>query len=285
MIRRAFACVVVLIALAGCSTNVPAPAAPEPVELVAAHEKTVDVNGLARTYLVQAPVDVSKPLPLLIVMHGASGNAANIESLSGIRADDFIVAFPNGTPRREAQNDLAWNAGRCCGRPSADGVDDVGFITALVADVEATYSVDPERIYLAGFSNGGMMAYRLACELGDGFAGIAVVSGSFNAGDCPAPSSLRVLIIHGTGDPTLPYEGSGSPISITSVPQTALFWAEANGCSVDPVETTDETVTSIGYGGCDRDSTVQLTTVDGGGHVWATPADTSALILEFFGLH
>src|SRR4051812_5775513 len=138
-----------------------------------------------RTYEIHLPNGRApgEPAPLVLVFHGGGANAANAMRMSGMNAksdaEGFIVAYPNGTgPRRDSF--LTWNAWRCCGLALERKVDDVAFVRALVDEVARRYPVDRKRVYATGFSNGGMLTYRLGCELGDVFAAIAPVAGALN---------------------------------------------------------------------------------------------------------
>jgi poly(hydroxyalkanoate) depolymerase family esterase len=144
--------------------------------------KTLELAGRKRTYLIHPPkgYDAKTPLPLVLVLHGAVQGAANAESMSGMSAkadkEDFLVAYPTGTSRFGLAP--TWNAGACCGYAMTNKVDDVGFLRALIDRLEHDYTVDPKRIFVTGISNGGMMSYRLACELADRIAAIAPVEGA-----------------------------------------------------------------------------------------------------------
>jgi len=111
----------------------------------------------------------------------------------------FVVAYPDGLDR-------AWNTGGgCCGTPGRTNVDDIGFITAMVSAIEHQIPVNPNRVYATGISNGGIMAYTLACHTTI-FAAIGPDSAT-ELGSCPAPAPLSVIHIHGTADKNIPYQG------------------------------------------------------------------------------
>lgn len=144
-----------------------------------------------------------KPVPLVIVLHGAVGTGAQAEQSYGWDAEagrgGFVAAFPDGIGR-------TWNAGPdCCGKAAAENVDDIAFIERLVTAVSAAAPVDSGRVFVTGISNGALLAYRLACASRT-FAAIAPVSGTM-INSCPAPHPISVLHIHGTADQTIPYGG------------------------------------------------------------------------------
>ncbi|HEY9344599.1 MAG TPA: alpha/beta fold hydrolase, partial [Inquilinus sp.] len=157
-------------------------------------DATLPVDGVSRSYTLHLPPAAAggDPLPLVVVLHGGGANADSAIALTGFSAEadaeGFIVAYPNGTgrlkPTAETADQFSWNAGDCCGAAMRRDADDVGFLRALVSTIEQERAVDRHRIYAAGFSAGGMMAYRLACEAGDIFAGVAVVSGAILVPSC-----------------------------------------------------------------------------------------------------
>lgn len=151
------------LALTGC----------RPVDLPSSTTASIRVGGVTRTYRLFVPTGLTGPAPLVVVLHGGYGSGAQAETAyhwdDRATAGGFVVAFPDGLHR-------SWNAGGgCCGQAGRDGVDDVAFLTALVAEVGRRASVDPRRVYATGMSNGGIMTYRLACET-DLFAAVAPVA-------------------------------------------------------------------------------------------------------------
>ncbi len=157
---------------------------------------------------------------LVIVLHGGLGNAQRIETMqseSGLNMDalaeinGFVVAYLNGTPvaPRLGADKLAWNVGGgCCGRPAANLVDDVGYISRAVDYLVGKYSINRGRIYGMGHSNGAMMTQRLVCET-NLYAAAVAISGPLNVDtkSCPAARGKRVLAIHGADDTNVPIAG------------------------------------------------------------------------------
>src|SRR4029453_12676105 len=133
--------------------------------------QTLPFGGVERQYLVHGPpgYDGATPVPLVVDIHGFSSNALQQRAISGMRplsdSKGFLVAYPEGL-------DSAWNANLCCGNR---GIDDVGFIRAVVAAVSAQANIAPRRIYVTGLSNGGAMSHRLACDAADLFAASAPI--------------------------------------------------------------------------------------------------------------
>ena len=263
----------------------------------------VDVDGVARSYILRVPEDATsrEPMPLVLMIHGAGGNGERAEVATGLtpiaETNGFIAAYPYGTQAANIEGEFSWNAGVCCGVPSRSGVDDVAVIAAMIDDIAAQSPVDPERVYLAGFSNGGMLSYRVACELGDRVAGIAVVSGALNVAECPAPDPMDVLVIHGTADLVVPYAGGVTAERTAarfgewtnaSVADSVGFWRQRDQCERRPATVTEETLTVETYADCIDGHRLEVVTITDGGHQWPRPAnlayDATSEILGFFGL-
>jgi len=223
---------------------------------------SIEVDGLKRTYLLHIPpaLDYSRKSPLVLVLHGAIQSPSAVERMSGMSTladqEKFLVAYPSGTGR--VSNVPTWNAGKCCGYALAHKVDDVAFIRALIDKLESDYPVDPKRVFVTGISNGGMMSYRLACELSDRIAAIAPVEGALNV-DCRPAHPVSVIVFHGTADRLVPFDG---------VADAAAFWVKEDGCASDPArDETAEVHTSI-YSGCKNGAGVAVYAIQGGRHIW-----------------
>jgi polyhydroxybutyrate depolymerase len=262
---------VLLVVLAGCASGRAAPSA----------EHTIRVGGLDRSYRLHVPAGVQSPAPLVVMLHGGFGSARQAESSYGwdqlADVAKFVVAYPDGLDR-------AWNTGGgCCGQPSRDGVDDVGFITAAVADIASHVVIDRSRVYATGMSNGGIMAYTLACNSGL-FAAIGPVAAT-QLDPCGAPHSTSVRQIHGTDDPRVPYgggQGRGvAHIDGPPVPEVDAFWRRVDGCADPTVGTSGQVTTSSAS--CPGDRVVELATVTGLGHDW--PPFATQSLWDFFAAH
>ena len=124
-------------------------------------------------------------MPVVFAFHGGGGD---MQLMAGdhyglvAKADSagFIAVFPNGYSRFPRGKLATWNAGHCCGAARDTGSDDVGFVRAMVAQLRQRASIDTQRIFATGMSNGGMFSYRLACEMADVFRAIAPVAGTDN---------------------------------------------------------------------------------------------------------
>jgi polyhydroxybutyrate depolymerase len=229
---------------------------------------TIVVDGRERSFRLYRPASLpaSAPAPLVVMLHGALGSSRQAESTYGWNAkadsEGFLVAYPDGISR-------SWAVSReCCGRPARDGVDDVAFITQVVATVSGELRVDPARVYAAGISNGGMLAYKLACETTI-FAAIAPVSATM-LGQCPSPRPTSVIHIHGTADELITYNGGPGDgrvkINGPAVPTVINRWRQVDRCASPAVETNGPLTTAVAT--CPAERAVELITIAGAGHQW-----------------
>mgnify|MGYP001217556641 CR=1 FL=1 len=244
-------------------------------------------GGLQRTYVLHVP-----PAPqfgLVINLHGSGMTGADQAALTNYNAVadrfGFVVAYPDGI-------DLSWADGRGASIPDRQGVDDVGFLSALIDRLTRDFAIPPGRVFVTGMSAGGFMANRLACDRADLVAAVAPVAGTLGAGVPCAPSKpVSMLQIHGTGDAVVPFGGGpmvgrGGPSEIISAPALAERWRQADGCpgpfvaqaAAGPVQRTDAA-------GCAGGTEVSLVRIDGGGHVWPAALDASAMTAQFFASH
>lgn len=256
-------CLLLLSALTGCRSQAsPAPASAP----VGASSQSIQVGGLTRTFHLYRPRNLPSRAPLVVMLHGGFGSGTQAEQYYGWdkEADGhgFAVVYPDGL-------DHAWNTGGgCCGVPAKQNTDDVGFIKAMVAAIQTEIPIDPTRIYATGISNGGIMAYRLACDT-DLFAAIGPDSATL-LGTCPSPKPVSVLHIHGTADTRIPYaggEGEGyAHINGPPVQTVVASWRATDGCGEQAVSTSGQVSTSTAD--CPGGRTVELITIAGAGHQW-----------------
>jgi polyhydroxybutyrate depolymerase len=280
-----------LSAACGGGSGSGSPAPPPPVQ-----NAQVTVDGVTRSYRVFVPptLDRSRPAPLVVVLHGGGNSVEDTvrTTLFDRQASDgeFIAVYPEGTR-------LEWNAGTCCGSAPTRRPDDVAFLTRVLDQVEADYPVDRARVFLAGVSNGAMMAYRFACEHAERVTAVGSVAGSVVTADCHPSRPVSVLEIHGTEDQLVPYTGGipsapeaqGAP-PYTSAPAMAARWADADRCPAPAAPKVAAPLTTESWTGCANGSAVSLLTVQGGGHVWFSPGlgtangavDATAAIWRFF---
>ena len=232
---------------------------------------TLDGGGLQRHFRVYRPNRISPSPGLVIVLHGAQGTGLQAEIWTGLDAQahrlGWIAVYPDGY--RDG-----WDAYGCCHHA---GVDDVAFIVALIDRLEATDRVDPNRIYVTGMSRGGMMSYRLGCELSSRIVAIAPVAGNMATRDgsaqevgCRPARPVSVLAIHGTLDPNAPYAGGYSSVgqgTYASFNDVIGVWREIDGCAASSsMSVSGRTTTTIWP--CRAGSTIETKVISGGQHYW-----------------
>jgi polyhydroxybutyrate depolymerase len=249
----------------------------------------VTAAGLTRTFLLHIPPSrprrfgLATSYPLVIVLHGSGANGATMRRMSGMDsiADGarFLVAYPDATTGALGLG-ADWNAGECCGAAHSANVDDVGFMRALVRALEHEMPVDRRRVYVAGFSDGARMAYRVACDLGTRVAAVAVVSGSLVDGHCAPKRPVPLVAFHGTADDEVPYGDSsystatGSlPSGAAGLPPSILFWATLDHCRAAHTTRFSPHTRLTRFAGCAAD--VALYSIEEGSHAWPGPAQDS----------
>lgn len=240
---------------------------------------TIEIGGRTRDYLIHVPssYDGQTAVPVVLVLHGATESPENVERLSGMSAkadkENFLAVYPRGTGRQQPALMPTWNSGACCAYAMENHVDDVAFLSALIDEIEQDYNVDAKRVYVTGISNGGMMSYRLACELSDKIAAIAPVEGAQDV-PCHPGNRVSVIVFHGNADHLVPFEGGSTPLQIGSkrwdaaVADTVAFWVKQDGCSLAPQHDETAALHTDVYSGCKGGSGVALYAIQGGHHMW-----------------
>ncbi|MGY5875281.1 MAG: PHB depolymerase family esterase [Candidatus Thorarchaeota archaeon] len=257
------------------------------------------VDNRDRSFLVRVPPSYSEDsdYPLVIGIHGAGNNAKIFEERSGfteiVERENFIICYPNGNGRLE-YSFLSWNAGYCCGYALDNDIDDVNFIIELINHLQNEYSIDSNRVYITGMSNGGILTHRLGAELSDTLAAIAPIASAIggyatSGSDLmlpPSPTSaLPVLMIHGTADTHVAYDGGEAFLSTggridLSVNESVSFWVENNNCSRTPEVSVSENnlVETKKYTG--GYASVLLYSIYNGLHIWPGEATENQKALE-----
>ena len=245
----------------------------------------------AEDLLAQRPVEVhvppnyeeGTPAPLLILLHGFGAGGQIQEAYFSLTkpadAAGMLYVQPDGTTN--ARGKQFWNAtDACCAGPGSN-VDDAAYLKAVIDSVSADYDVDPKRIFLVGHSNGGFMAYRMACDHADTVAAVVSVAGATNADTdaCDPSEPVPTLEIHGRSDTTILYDGGKTALgSYPSAPETVETWAAYNGCATTPdAESTPATrdlvqdlppaVVTTYSEGCDPGGHAELWSQDEGVHI------------------
>ncbi|MEM6877900.1 MAG: T9SS type A sorting domain-containing protein [Bacteroidota bacterium] len=243
---------------------------------------TIQYAGLERSYLLYVPADYQpeENWPLVMVLHGG-GNGNGEEILQRLRFHEvadtagYLCFIPNGS-------DNQWADGRGATTPDLEGVNDVQFLQDVLDTLVQDYPFDHNNVFVTGASNGGMMTQRLACEATSRFRAYASIIASMPepvAQNCSPDIPVPMLLMNGTEDTLVPYEGGPlSPLtdggSVTGTDSTISFWRNINACnsSVELVDVADtdltdgSTVQYSRWGSCADSTDVVLYRVEGGGH-------------------
>ncbi|MBN1996805.1 peptidoglycan DD-metalloendopeptidase family protein [candidate division KSB1 bacterium] len=253
-----------------------------PVSVIAGYDSLM-FEGEYRRFKIHLPGGKAPPgsCPLVIGLHGGGpGNAENFEKGSGFSAladsAGFIVVYPEGIVQKVLGIPMrTWNAGWCCGQASVKDTDDVGFISALIDTLLNRFPVNPARVYITGISNGGMMCYRLACEIPEKIAAIAPVAATMVL-ETPCLPRLPVPVIHfhSSIDQNVPYHGGYGEKGISNhynppVDSVLTVWGNLNGCSsLWDTLYCDDNYCHFVKTGCYEQADVELYLDFEGGHSW-----------------
>ena len=230
----------------------------------------ITVEGMEqRSYFLHIPTlyQQGQPVPLLLAFHSRTTNGAVIledsQFVAWAAAMNFIVVSINGS---SFANITSWNAGDCCFPATDANENDVLLTSAIIEALRSNYSIDSSRIWAVGHSNGGMMAYRLACDLSDKITAIAVVAGSLVDTSCTPPKQVSLLHIHGDLDPTVPVQGGGK-FGTPNIYYSVLDYAKANSCG-DAASTNFTAEEQQFMWNCPSGTQVQLVNYVNQSHTW-----------------
>ena len=246
-------------------------------------------QGINRKYEVYVPssYDGSGILPVVIGLHGGGGSIkSDINNKMPQSADklNFLLVMPEGTGKiLLGQMWAAWNAGtwatgQCCGDAVTNNIDDVGFISKVIDEVEKNYNVDSKRIYATGLSNGAMMAIRLGCELSNRIAAIAPVSSPAVPSNCHPSRKVPMIYVHGTSDPCVPYNGGqgagciGAPLDVQGAQAIVDYWKQINTCSNNSTSAYQNGAATCSLYPSDNGADVEFCSVQNMGHAWPSGA-------------
>jgi len=241
--------------------------------------KSIPHGGLTRTYIEHVPniYNPSTPVPVLICLHGLGDNMTNFTGIGMhqlANTQNFIVLTPQAV---NSPMGAAWNSGASyMGYQINATIDDIGFIGKLIDTTMSLYNVDPTRIYAMGFSMGGFMCNKLACELNNRIAAIASVAGTIGASlTCNPGRAVPVMHLHGSGDQTIPYTANQYGLDAM---QMVMFWVHNNNCDTIPIETDVPDVAQDGFTikhlvfeNGDDNTKVEHYRVDSADHQWIYP--------------
>lgn len=240
-------------------------------------------------------------MPLVIMLHGYSASSDAEENYLRLTAvsdsKGFLYVRPNGTP--DSMGNRFWNGTDGCCNFQPPYIDDSTYLSNLIDQMSAHFTVDPKRVYFIGHSNGGFMSYRMACDHGDKIAAIVSLAGAMwqDLSKCPAKTPVSVLEVHGTADTTIPYAGGSNaghafPGATTSIAD----WTTYDGCSSTAdtsapnldlelsVAGAETTVTKYAVG-CKAGTATELWSIAGGGHIPSFTNDFAPGAIDFLFAH
>lgn len=244
--------------------------------------KTVTIGGdrPAKLY-VPGSYNPDNAIPLVILLHGYGASGALQELYLNLKkqADlqGFAYANPDGTT--DTSGKKFWNATKACCDYGNTGVDDEGYLMGLVDEIAGSVNIDPKRIHFFGHSNGGFMAYRMACKHADRIASVGVLAGgmTIHPEDCTPSNAVGILHVHGDADETIAYGGGSVAVGIEAHPGaegSILPWRTTNACKGAEASTkkadfdvklAGEDTTEASYTDCDAG--IDLWTIEGGKHI------------------
>lgn len=241
-------------------------------------EGTILVDGLNRSYLLNLPPNYneSTDFALVIGLHGGGGNALQMEKnyflTEKANQAKFAIVYPEGVKSDGILGLRTWNAGTCCDYAVEKQIDDVKFINQLIDYILEKYpKISPKKVYATGMSNGGMMCYRLACELSEKIAAIAPVAGAMvTTTNCNPKRPVSILHIHSILDTKVPYNGGKSTFGFTIPPieQGINAWLGFNSCqNSEKTVQNFELYSHTKWNNC-KNSTVEIYLTKDGGHSW-----------------
>lgn len=240
--------------------------------------------GGDRPVKLQVPttIEPGKRYPLVLILHGYGANGFVQQAYLGLHdlptTHDAFVLAPDGTV--DSMGKSFWNADPACCNLDHANVDDVAYLGGLLDTVIAERPIDPARVFVVGHSNGGFMAFRLACERADVITAIADLAGAApsDPSTCHPAKIVPSLHIHGTADDTIPYAGADLPggVHMRGAVETVAEWAGMEGCTgaltdgpridIEAGIAGDETLTST-TAGCPAGAAAEHWRIDGGGHL------------------
>ncbi len=211
-------------------------------------------------------------MPVVLALHMLTGSGRTMQWITHLNQvaeqQGFIVVYPEGYKASWAEGSNLYAADQA-------QIDDVKFISVLIDTIEDQYIIDPGRIFAVGFSSGGIMVQRLGCEMPDRLAAIAVVGATMPRNilaQCRPQEPLPVLLIHGSDDRGVPWNGDAD---YTSVTDTIVFWITQNECNSTPETVQEADLAGDGtrveraiYADCRQNASVALYLILNGGHTW-----------------
>lgn len=230
------------------------------------------INNIERTWDINLPINYRDDVnwPLVFEFHGSGSSPTEQAKISGLRAiaeeEGFILVRPKAAYYRPNSEYVTWNVDL-----HDSDIDDVLFVQELIKYLSAQYSIDSSRIYATGFSGGGRMSSRIACDLSEQIAAIAPVGGIRFPENCAASRSIPVLTFHGILDMVNHYElqNDSPPYWRMGVEEALSGWIENNKCNINPInESVSESTNKRVYQDCVANSEIHFYLTTDAGHTW-----------------
>lgn len=249
-----------------------------------AQEMHIIHDGVKRHYLIDLPKNYknAKKFPVIFVLHGGGGSGKKAKEMTGFYRkaglNQAIIVYPSGTGKFSTLENLkTWNANHCCHYAMKEKINDVEFIDKLIDELIANQNADPEKIYVTGMSNGGMMANIIGTELSAKVSAIAIVAGGMFGDEKVPDFPVSALIIHGLLDESVPVNGGlgegrgahtwdGTPIK--PLKYQGQFWSKVNNCKSDSKVTLQNTKITVSEYDCPEGKIVKEILVHNGRHSW-----------------
>lgn len=257
----------------------------------------MDLAGMGRPAKVFVPqtFDNTRSVPLVVALHGYGGDRDNVPNYFSLARNvddkDFVLIAPDGN--KDLLGSQFWNATDACCDGFNNNPDDHGYIRGLIQEAKQRFNIDAGQVYVVGYSNGGFMSYRMACDSADLVTGIFTLAGATykNAMDCNPSQPVAVFQLHGTADQTIKYNGGNAYPGGAQHPgavETVEHWAAYNGCDpgimmLDNSEVnavTVEETTVQGFNNCPALAPVELWTLDGAPHNPGMPRTFGPMLLD-----
>ncbi len=274
-------------------------------------EESIIVDNLKRYFLLNLPpnyFESKEKISLVIALHGGGGGALQFEKSSLLtekaNKENFIIVYPEGVESDGILKAKTWNAAACCDYAAEKNINDVKFISTLIDKLVLDYAIDPTKVYATGHSNGGMLCYRLACEIPYKIAAIAPNACAMVTEACNSTKPIPILHMHSVLDKNIPYlGGKGGGIStrdLTLKPVESVLntWAKTNQCATEPIVIKNAKFTHTTWNNCSKNSNIEYYLTADGGHSWpgglagsligdipSTSINANDLLWAFFKLH
>ncbi|PZR26762.1 MAG: phospholipase [Citrobacter freundii] len=274
-LRNLFSLALAIVILSGCDKK---DDNATPGDKVYRLQATMTVDGRERSYILNLPPNYYEAdgFSLVIAMHGGGGSGEQFEATSLLtqkaNASGFIVVYPDGVKSDGALQARTWNAGGCCDYARDNNINDVNFIRQLINKLTSTYKINPKKVYATGHSNGGMLSYRLACEMSDKIAAIAVSGCSMVVlQPCNPSRPVPILHMHSELDEHVPYTGGVGISNAYFPPLDSVFnvWSKKDLCAnPNQLVTSNAGYTLHKWSSCSNNVSIEFYLTKDGGHAW-----------------